>query len=342
MLALTALLFGVCLLLIIAYLLYIRREYDFFKKLHIPGPSPVLFFGNFLEIVKSRRFAATLHKWTEQYGQIYGYFEGHTPILVVSDPDVLQDVFIKSFSNFHSRRPFAFEDPNARDVNLFSATGLRWKRQRFVINPTFSSAKLKQMTPLMHRTLKTLMKKMDEEHNMNAPFDIYAYFKRFTMDSIWSCGFGLDTDMQNNSNNPYLIHSQDIFIDKIHFDVILALLVTECRRVWIALDRYAGIARYWIRNHFPFTKQLLKENPIVWITKEAKTLIDARLQIGQTNHVDLLQLMLESACDEDFIQVLSSLCATRCDEEAFELFRIVEILLSRTMTTISRFHWFEN
>ena len=103
MLTLTALLFAVFLLLIVAYLWYIRRAYDFFEKLRIPGPSPVLFFGNFLEVVKSRRFASTLHKWTEQYGRIYGYFEGHTPILVVSDPDILQDVFIKSFSNFHSR-----------------------------------------------------------------------------------------------------------------------------------------------------------------------------------------------------------------------------------------------
>jgi cytochrome P450 len=314
MLTLTALLFGVFLVLIIAYLLYIRRGYDFFKNLNIPGPKPVLFFGNFLEVVRSRRFAATLHKWTEQYGQIYGYFEGHTPILVVSDPDILQDIFIKSFSNFHSRRPFAFEDPNARDVNLFSATGLRWKRQRFIINPTFSSAKLKQMTPLMHRTLTKLMTKIDEEYHMNAPFDIYAYFKRYTMDSIWSCGFGIDTDMQNNSNNPYLIHSQYIFIDKIHFDVIIALLVTECKRVWIALDRFAGVARYWLRNHFPFTKQLLEENPIVWITKEAKTLIDARLKIGQTNRINLLQLMLESASDEDFIQVLSF--EMRCEELA--------------------------
>ena len=93
----------------------------------------------------------SINKWTEKYGRIFGYFEGHTPILVVSDPDVLQDVFIKSFSNFHSRRAFPLENRHAKNLHLLCATGLRWKRQRFVINPTFSSAKLKQMTPLMHR-----------------------------------------------------------------------------------------------------------------------------------------------------------------------------------------------
>ena len=286
------------------YLWYIRQFYDFFIQLNIPGPRPILFFGNFLEIIKSRRFSLSIKKWTEQYGRVFGYFEGHTPILVVSDPDVLQDVFIKSFSNFHSRRPFALEDPKARDTHLFSATGLRWKRQRYVINPTFSSAKLKQMTPLIHRTLNRLMDKMAEEQKHNEPFDIYAYFKRFTMESIWSCGFGLDTDMQNNVNDPYLLHSQQIFVDRLRLDVILALLVTEFKRLWVASDEFVGKARYWIRHHLPFTKKFLEAAPVKWIFIEGRKLIDQRVQIGQTSRVDLLQLMLESATNVDFINVM--------------------------------------
>ena len=34
----------------------------------------------------------------------YGVFEGHTPILVTSDPDLIQEVFIKQFSNFVARK----------------------------------------------------------------------------------------------------------------------------------------------------------------------------------------------------------------------------------------------
>ncbi|CAF4579168.1 unnamed protein product [Rotaria sp. Silwood1] len=89
---------------------------------------------------------------------------------------------------------------NSLDYDNPNATGLRWKRQRFVINPTFSSAKLKQMTPLIHRRVFTFMKKMSEESNKGQPFDIYAYYNRFTMDTIWSCAFGIDTDVQNNIN----------------------------------------------------------------------------------------------------------------------------------------------
>ena len=50
-------------------------------------------------------------------------------------------------------------------------------------------------------------------------------------------------------------------------------------------------------------KKFIDENPIRWIIEQAKDVINKRQEIGQTNRTDLLQLMLESASDEDFIQV---------------------------------------
>ena len=305
MLFLTGVLLAVFLVIIAAYLWYIRPAYEFFTQLNIPGPSPTLFFGNFLEVIKSRRLSLTIGKWTEKYGRIFGYFEGHTPILVVSDPDVLQDVFIKSFSNFHSRRLFPLADQNAKSVNMFSASGLRWKRQRFVINPTFSSAKLKQMVPLVHRTLGELMHKMAEASESGEPFDIYAYYKRFTMDSIWSCGFGLDTDMQNNIHDPYLVYSQQMFGEKVNLRLIVlaGLFITELRKLWRAIHMSLSSVQYWLRQYIPFTRLFLSENPATWIINQAFKMIEKKETVAQTNRTDLLQLMLESASDEEYIQV---------------------------------------
>jgi thromboxane-A synthase len=305
MFLLTSILLSLLIVVIAAYLWHIRSAYEFFTKLNIPGPPPVLFFGNFLDVFKSRRLSLNIKQWTEKYGRIFGYFEGHTPILVVSDPDVLQDVFIKSFSNFHSRRLFPLADQNTKRVNLFFASALRWKRQRFVINPTFSSAKLKQMTPLIHRSIDMLMKKMAEEHKKNEPFDIYAYFKRFTMDTIWSCGFGVDTDMQNNINDPYLIHSQQMFGEQVNVRliVLLALFINELNKFWRTIHLSLGSAKYWLRNHIPITKRFFDENPATWIINQAYKMIEKHEQIDQANRTDLLQLMLESALDVEFIQV---------------------------------------
>ena len=42
--------------------------------------------------------------WTKKYGKTYGYYEGHLPIIVTSDTDIIQDVFIKQFGNFIARK----------------------------------------------------------------------------------------------------------------------------------------------------------------------------------------------------------------------------------------------
>lgn len=308
MFLLTSVLISILGCLIVAYLWHIRQFYQFFRRLNIPGPPPTYFFGNFIEIAKNKRLSISLRQWTQQYGRIFGYFEGHKPTLVISDPDILQDIFIKSFSNFHSRRAFPLEDSSGPDVHLFSAPGLRWKRQRAVINPTFSSVKLKQMTELIQRSIDTFMSKIEIESQKDQPFDIYAYFKRFTMDTIWSCGFGLDTNMQNNIDDPYLVHSQEVFEAEANLRplILLSLFMQELNPLWIRLHRFETNTRYWLRHLFPVMKKFISEEPSTWILKQTRQIINKRQQMtNQTTRTDLMQLMLESATDEDVIRVKS-------------------------------------
>ncbi len=44
-------------------------------------------------------------KWTKELGPVYGYYEAHMPILVTSDLEFIQEVFVKKyFSNFSARK----------------------------------------------------------------------------------------------------------------------------------------------------------------------------------------------------------------------------------------------
>lgn len=305
MLLVTSFLLALLFTVVATYLWFIHQAYNFFTKLSIPGPRPVLFVGNFFDVIQSKRLSLTIREWTKKYGRVFGYFEGHTPVLVVSDPDIIQNVFIQSFSKFHSRRAFPLQDPKSKDVHLFSATGLRWKRQRFIINPIFSSAKLKQMTLLVHRCIGMLMQKLSEEHNKGEPFDIYAYFKRFTMDTIWSCGLGFDTDMQNNIDNPYLVHSQELFAENrnVRFIMLLTMFINELNPFWRTIYSYTSSARYWLRLYIPITRSFITGNPATWILQQARLLIRKRQTVGLVKRIDVLQLMLESISDEDTIQV---------------------------------------
>ena len=68
---------------------------------------------------------------------------------------------------------------------MITADMAAWRRQRRVINPAFSAAKLKTMTPSFQRCIGSFMNKLSAMNNEEAnEFNIYLLYKRLTMDVI--------------------------------------------------------------------------------------------------------------------------------------------------------------
>ena len=179
---LTAVLLSSVLCIIAGYLWTLRSRYDHLKKRGITGPDPLFFFGHYRTLWSVPWYSRQLQEWTRQFGSIYGLFEGTPPMYVVSDVEFLQEVYVKQFSSFHSRRlPFIMKASTGHRVHVFGASGARWRRQRQVINPTFSAAKLKLMSPLVRECIQSLMAKLATTHGQ---FNIYVMYKRLTMDVI--------------------------------------------------------------------------------------------------------------------------------------------------------------
>ena len=106
----------------LAYLLYIKRSYRYLESLGYDGPSPRFLLGNLTEFVSkensieknksSRRtpaiphYSKTLQRWTRFYGKVYGYYEGHSPVLVLADADLVAEVFLNQNKLLAYRRSF--------------------------------------------------------------------------------------------------------------------------------------------------------------------------------------------------------------------------------------------
>ena len=119
---------------------------------------------------------------TRQYGPVYGLFEGTRPMYVVSDADFLQ-VFIKQFSAFCSRRTnFLSHLFRSKGAYLFNAHASQWRRQRHILNPSFSPLKLKTMTPLIRKCIESMLVKINEMNGKE--FNLYKLYERLTMDII--------------------------------------------------------------------------------------------------------------------------------------------------------------
>uniref|UniRef100_A0A915EUA7 Phosphatidylinositol 4-kinase type 2 n=1 Tax=Ditylenchus dipsaci TaxID=166011 RepID=A0A915EUA7_9BILA len=104
--------------------------------------------------------ALHLQQWTQQYGSVYGIQEGRVNILVVSDVEMLKELFIKKFDCFHGRKLAPLNghvDTDAR-VHMFQARGARWKRLRTACSSSFPYKILKKKrSPSSSLKMKNLM-----------------------------------------------------------------------------------------------------------------------------------------------------------------------------------------
>ncbi|CAF0916640.1 unnamed protein product [Adineta steineri] len=289
------LLFGFIALLVYYYFL-IQQRYQYFNQRGIATPPFNFFFGHLKTVWNHPSHHRQLENWTKQYGKIYGIYEGTHPILVVSDPDFLQEVFIKQFSVFHTRLITMLDDVSH---NLGFSTGSQWRRQRHVINPSFTAVKLKEMSPLINGSISDLMDKLLGHSNIGDEFNIYLYYKRVTMDVICRCAFGVDIDLQNNPNHIYFQKVEELIgVHTILKSSIYKMtqLVPETRSILARLYIAHNAARKYINTRvlplISSTKQL-DESAFAWLLNRLHTIVEQR-QKTPISRKDLLQLMLQA------------------------------------------------
>ena len=71
----------------------------------IPGPTPLPFLGQLVDLVKHK---GQMHLKNDEYYQKYekvfrAALSGKIPSLVVPDPEMLKDIFVKEFDCFSDR-----------------------------------------------------------------------------------------------------------------------------------------------------------------------------------------------------------------------------------------------
>lgn len=81
----------------------------------------------------------------QKFGKIYGFTEGTLKTLVISDPELVHEVFVTQYDNFYGRKrnPIQGDSEKEKRTNLFAAQGFRWKRLRAISSPTFSNSSLR-------------------------------------------------------------------------------------------------------------------------------------------------------------------------------------------------------
>ncbi|KAG9463051.1 hypothetical protein GDO78_022528 [Eleutherodactylus coqui] len=141
--------------MVFVFLSYGIFPYGLFKKLGIPGPSPLPFIGTFLGYRKGvPKFDMECFK---KYGKLWGLYDGRQPVLAILDPVIIKTILVKEcYTNFMNRRNFGLNGPLESAITI--AEDEKWKRIRTVLSPTFTSGKLKEMFQIMNHYSNTLVR----------------------------------------------------------------------------------------------------------------------------------------------------------------------------------------
>ncbi|RVE75996.1 hypothetical protein OJAV_G00004360 [Oryzias javanicus] len=259
-------------------LVYAYWPYGTFKKLGIPGPKPVPFFGTMLAYRKGFcHFDKECHR---KYGKTWGIFDGRQPVLCITDPTTIKAVLVKEcYSLFTNRRNFHLNGPMYDSV--FNAEDDQWRRIRGVLSPSFTSGRLKEMFGIMKHHSSNLVSSMKKKADKDEPLDLKDFFGPYSMDVVTSTAFSVDIDSVNNPSDPFVTNIKKML--KFDFLNPLFLLVA----------------------FFPFLGPIMEKMEFSFFPASAFDFFLSALQKIKSDHknnkqksrVDFLQLMIDSQKD---------------------------------------------
>uniref|UniRef100_A0A8C9QEG5 Cytochrome P450 3A n=1 Tax=Spermophilus dauricus TaxID=99837 RepID=A0A8C9QEG5_SPEDA len=272
----TWVLLGISLVLLYLYGTY---SHGYFKKLGIPGPTPLPFLGTILNYRQG--FVNFDTKCYKKYGKTWGIYDGQQPVLFIMEPSIIKTVLIKEcYSTFTNRRnaiPLGF----MKKAISFSEDE-EWKRIRTLLSPTFTSGKLKEYVDLLLLLAACVEEGLGRGTDFTFPcLSLFSIFGAYNVDVITATSFGVNIDSLNNPQDPFVEKVKKL----LKFDFFDPLLLS------ITIFPFLTTI-YEAMNISLFPKDVTN-----FLKKAINRMKESRLQEKQ--QVDFLQLMINSQNSKD-------------------------------------------
>ncbi|XP_033326750.2 putative cytochrome P450 6a14 [Megalopta genalis] len=202
------------LVLLLAFYYYLTSSFNYWKKLGVAGPRPLLIFGNLKSTTLAQAsMSDTTRKMYNEFKNepVFGIYGGSAPILIVNDLDLVKDVLIGDFSLFASRGLPLFPKVDRLGEHLFNLEPEIWRPLRARLSPVFTSGKLKEMFPLVIECGQHLEKYLDTVAKKGEPVECREIAAKFTTDVIGTCAFGIDMNAIADEDSEFRRMGREIF-----------------------------------------------------------------------------------------------------------------------------------
>ncbi|KAL5285749.1 Cyp6a9.2 family protein [Megaselia abdita] len=202
------------LFVVAAFAVYkVRKMFLYWNDRGVNYEEPVFPFGNIKGLGKDKHFSEfnmNLYEKFKRKGRFFGMFFFINKVFVITDLDLIKQIFIKDFSNFNERGLYHNKRDDPISEHLLTLDGKSWKAMRSKLSPTFTSAKMKFMFPTVQKVGEEFVEVLEKVVENEDEIDIKELLARFTTDVIGTCAFGIECNSLRDPNAEFRLYGRKV------------------------------------------------------------------------------------------------------------------------------------
>nr|WCC58133.1 cytochrome P450 [Pharsalia antennata] len=273
-------------IVVILLLIYYYKTSSKNNDTYLPGPKPVLLFGNTLDfLTSSSKFLSRLVEYVEKYGEIIRIHLSYCrDIVLITDYKLTEYILTSTKILDKSFIYDAFD--NWLATGLLTSTGAKWRSRRKMITPSFHFSILTQFIKTFESVGDNFIEKLEDLVG-KASVDIYPLVSLCTLDVICEAVMGTSVNALNHGNSEYV-----------------RSVKTMCT---IVMERVFALVHHSL---YPLTPNYFREKKALKVLhSHTDDVIDKRIRsksdksvtdqedVGGKRKVAFLDLLLESTVD---------------------------------------------
>lgn len=257
----------------VLWLLKRHRRLRLFKDLGIPGPEPDFIWGN-LKQMDHRRVEAFM-QWRKEYGKLFGIYVGSEPFLVVTDPQLAHECFVKQATIFHDR-PAVFVDAEPFKSSLLQLGGNAWKYVRARLNYGFSSGMIKDLSEIANLCAVRFVERISTISLRSGYVEVFNRGLDYTFDFIMNSVLAQQVRSQEDGNEPILESLKQVIKDMENSAIEVAFTVPVVRALLTLIYPLTKHARAFrnVMSHVQHTVELHRSGKLPKVPSVLRTLLD--------------------------------------------------------------------